>query len=290
MTLVIRHLKLYLKKPTNIILSFLSSGVILSLYFLFIREFTIKAVSDYGFNSQYNELFVDRLMTSGLLIVIGATSVLSIMFIFVKDRYSGLIKDFLVTPISDWKILYSYFFASFFISMMITIFVYFGIELFFLIHYQDQRTVYQMIASIFTIFCSNMIASLIILIIVLFIHNFASFSTFETLYGVVIGFFTGVYIPIGYYPALIRNIFFYFPLCQTTSILRTIQTGSITSQILKNYPKEQHHVLYEIFGVHLTFQNQVISLEKQWKMVFVAIILLNLFLFLYIFRKKYKKR
>lgn len=165
MTLVIRHLKLYLKKPTNIILSFLSSGVILSLYFLFIREFTIKAVSDYGFNSQYNELFVDRLMTSGLLIVIGATSVLSIMFIFVKDRYSGLIKDFLVTPISDWKILYSYFFASFFISMMITIFVYFGIELFFLIHYQDQRTVYQMIASIFTIFCSNMIASLIILII-----------------------------------------------------------------------------------------------------------------------------
>ena len=88
-TLVIRHLKLYLKKPTNIILSFLSSGVILSLYFLFIREFTIKAVSNYGFNSQYNELFVDRLMTSGLLIVIGATSVLSIMFIFVKDRYSG---------------------------------------------------------------------------------------------------------------------------------------------------------------------------------------------------------
>lgn len=106
----------------------------------------------------------------------------------------------------------------------------------------------------------------------------------------MIGFFTGVYIPIGYYPALVRNIFFYFPLCQTTSILRTIQTGSITSQILKNYPKEQHHVLYEIFGVHLTFQNQVISLEKQWKMVFVAIILLNLFLFLYIFRKKYKKR
>ena len=157
-TLVIRHLKLYLKKPTNIILSFLSSGVILSLYFLFIREFTIKAVSDYGFNSQYNELFVDRLMTSGLLIVIGATSVLSIMFIFVKDRYSGLIKDFLVTPISDWKILYSYFFASFFD-------IPFGIELFFLIHYQDQRTVYQMIASIFTIFCSNMIASLIILII-----------------------------------------------------------------------------------------------------------------------------
>ena len=48
------------------------------------------------------------------------------------------------------------------------------------------------------------------LIVALMIRSFTSFSTFETLYGVVIGFFTGVYIPIGYYPTIIRNIFFYF--------------------------------------------------------------------------------
>ena len=93
-TLIYRHLRLYLKNPANIVLSFLSSFVIISLYFLFIRDFTIKAVGDYGFISNYNELFVDRLMTSGLLIVIEATSVLSIIFIFVKDHYSGIIKDF----------------------------------------------------------------------------------------------------------------------------------------------------------------------------------------------------
>ena len=49
--LIYRHLKLFFKNPVNIILSFLSSGVIISLYFLFIRDFTIKAVSDYGFIS-----------------------------------------------------------------------------------------------------------------------------------------------------------------------------------------------------------------------------------------------
>ena len=61
--LVYRHLKLFFKNPVNIILSFLSSLVILSLYFLFIRDFTIKAVSDYGFISRYTELFVDQLMS-----------------------------------------------------------------------------------------------------------------------------------------------------------------------------------------------------------------------------------
>ena len=277
-TLVYRHLKLFLKNPANIVLSFLSSLVILSLYFLFVRDFTIKAVSDYGFVSDYNNLFVDRLMTSGLLIVIGATSVLSIIFIFVKDHYSGVIKDFLVIPVSYVKIVYSYFFASFIVSMIITLVVYFGIELFFAFVFQDVSSFSTLMFSVFIILFSNIISSLLMLIVALMIHSFTSFSTFETLYGVVIGFFTGVYIPIGYYPEIIRNIFFYFPLCQTTSLLRNIQTNTITNIILENYPKDQHSVLYDTFGVHLSFYHQTFTINEQLWMIFIVIVLLHLVL------------
>ena len=277
-TLVYRHLKLFLRNPANIVLSFLSSLVILSLYFLFVRDFTIKAVGDYGFVSDYNNLFVDRLMTSGLLIVIGATSVLSIIFIFVKDHYSDIIKDLLVTPLSYTKIVYSYFFASFIVSMVITLFVYLGIELFFIFVYQDVSSFSTVIFSIFIIFCSNIISSLLMLIVALVIRSFTSFSTIETLYGVVIGFFTGVYIPIGYYPEIIRNIFFYFPLCQTTSLLRNIQADNVTSIILENYPKNQHRLLYDTFGVHLSFHDYTFSIYEQLWMIFIVIVLLNLIL------------
>ena len=277
-TLVYRHLKLFLRNPANIVLSFLSSLVILSLYFLFVRDFTIKAVGDYGFVSDYNNSFVDRLMTSGLLIVIGATSVLSMIFIFVKDHYSDIIKDLLVTPLSYTKIVYSYFFASFIVSMVITLFVYLGIELFFIFVYQDVSSFSTVIFSIFIIFCSNIISSLLMLIVALVIRSFTSFSTFETLYGVVIGFFTGVYIPIGYYPEIIRNIFFYFPLCQTTSLLRNIQTDNVTSIILENYPKNQHRLLYDTFGVHLSFHDYTFSIYEQLWMIFIVIVLLNLIL------------
>ena len=288
LTLIHRHLKLFLKNSANIVLSFLSSLVILSLYFLFVRDFTIKAVSDYGFVSDYNNLFVDRLMTSSLLIVIGATSVLSIIFIFVKDHYSGVIKDFLVTPVSYIKIVYSYFFAAFIVSMTITLFVYLGIELFFIFVYHDVSSFSTVIFSIFIIFCSNIISSLLMLIVALMIRSFTSFSTFETLYGVVIGFFTGVYIPIGYYPTIIRNIFFYYPLCQTTSLLRNVQTAVITGVILKNYPKSQHSLLYETFGVHLSFHHQTFSINEQLWMIFIVIILLNLvLLFLLQIKRRY---
>lgn len=81
---------------------------------------------------------------------------------------------------------------------------------FFVFVYQDISSFSPVIFSIFIIFCSNIISSLLMLIVALMTRSFTSFSTFETLYGVVIGFFTGVYIPIGYYPTIIRNIFFLF--------------------------------------------------------------------------------
>ena len=208
----------------------------------FIRDFTIKAVSDYGFVSNYNELFVDRLMTSGLLIVIGTTSMLSIVFIFMKDKNNNIIKDFMITKVSKLKIYYSYVFASFIISMVITTLIYIGIETYFITTTQITFSYQRILYSILTIFLSNMISSLLVVIVAILLKSQTSFSTFETLYGVVIGFFTGVYIPIGYYPDLIRNIFFYFPLCQTTSILRNMETKSVVTEILKNHPKEGHHI------------------------------------------------
>ena len=224
-------------------------------------------------------------MTSGLLIVIGSTSVLSIIFIFVKDMYTGIIKDFSVTPISYIKIIYSYFLAAFIISMIITLLIYIFIELFFISYYHNINSFKTIFYSILIITSSNIISSLLILIIALFINNFNSFATFQTLYGVVIGFFTGVYIPIGYYPTIIRNIFFYFPLCQTTSLLRNINTHNITNNILKNYPTNIHHILYETFGIIIPFNNFTISSFKQIQMI----ILLNLILiFLLNFRKYHK--
>ena len=181
-------------------------------------------------------------MTSGLLIVIGTTSMLSIVFIFMKDKNNNIIKDFMITKVSKLKIYYSYVFASFIISMVITTLIYIGIETYFITTTQITFSYQRILYSILTIFLSNMISSLLVVIVAILLKSQTSFSTFETLYGVVIGFFTGVYIPIGYYPDLIRNIFFYFPLCQTTSILRNMETKSVVTEILKNYPKEGHHI------------------------------------------------
>lgn len=283
--LIKRHLKIFIKKPGNLFLSLLSSVVILSLYFLFIRDFTIKAVSDYGFSSNINDLFVDRLMVSGLLIVIGATSILSIVSIFINDKCRGILKDFYITSISKINIIYTYIISSIIISTLLSLFIYFFVELFFMIYY-DYFSISEIINSCQIIIISNIISSNIIFIIAIFINNITSFSTFETLYGVVIGFFTGVYIPIGYYPGFIKNLFFFFPLTQTTSILRQINTNDIAAKILSHYPKKSHGILYETFGIHLKFNDYVITLNSQFVFIVITIIILQIITFILIEYKK----
>jgi len=245
------------------------------LYFLFIRDFTIKAVADYGFVSDFNSFFVDRLMVSGLFIVIGATSTLSIVAIFIHDKCFGILRDFCVTTLSKVNIIYSYIIAAIIISTFLTLLIYFGVEIFFNIYY-DSFSIKGIISACFLIVVSNIVSSHLIFLIALFLPNITSFSTFETLYGVVIGFFTGVYIPIGYYPNLIRNVFFFFPLTQTTSMLRQVNTNGITPQILVNYPKEIHSILYETFGIHLNFEGHVMLFHQQLLGIFFMILLMQI--------------
>ena len=89
-------------------------------------------------------------------------------------------------------------------STLVTLVVYFFVELFFYLYY-DYFSFSEIINSCQMIIISNIISSNIIFIIAMFINHITSFSTFETLYGVIIGFVTGVYIPVGYYPTIIRD-------------------------------------------------------------------------------------
>lgn len=281
-----RHFKIYLHNPMNILISMLSVVVILSLYFLFIRDFTIKAVIDYGFHSPNNSLFVDQLMIFGLLIVISTTAILPICNIFVKDCENGIIRDFLIAPISKIKVIYSYILVASFISICITFLTYLLMNIYLFYCYTIGISWIIIVNSFLVIVFSTLLAANIIFLISFFIKTCVSFSNFGNLLGVTIGFFTGVYIPIGYYPEIIRTLFFYFPLCQTTSLLRNINAEKTLQSILLLYPEDTHFILKETFGLTLTMNGNSFSIEWQLQFLLVQLLLTTLIIF---FVTKYKK-
>lgn len=278
-TLCLRHLLLNVRDRATLFLSFASAFVILSLYFLFIPDFMLTAASDMGMPSRWNESFIDSLMLSGLTIVVGATGGLGILSIYIRDRETGILRDFLVAPVSRTGILISYLTAGIFFSFIIMMIV-FGISLCLLyVNYEIDYSYVVLLQGTGLLFISAVLSNFVLFTTAVFLKTSSSFSSFGNLYGVVIGFFTGVYIPIGYYPEIIRKISGFFPMAQTASLMRQLMTAPALSQLEAEVPKAAE-VLKETFGVHIFVFSKIGIPSLQYFFLFYSILVFILYFIL----------
>lgn len=249
--LLFRHMLLVFKDRINFLLSFASAFVILALYFLFIRDFMLEAVENYGIASSYNRQFIDSLMLSGLVIVVGATASLGTVAVYIRDKETGISRDFLVSPLWRGKIFASYLAAGTVFSLLMMGLVFF-VSLFFLKNlYGTEYQGRELALCGGVLLLSAVLSNFLLFAIALFLKTGASFSSFGNLYGVVIGFLTGVYIPIGYYPQAIQNLTAFFPMAQTTSLMRQILTEPALEKMKGEFPAQAVDVIEEVFGVRL---------------------------------------
>lgn len=277
--LVSRNLALFLKNKSTVLLSFISIGIVMGLYVIFLRDFTMKSVEGAGLKLSYVKEFTDRLMVSGLLIVLNTTTCFGLMQLSVADAASGIQRDFLVAPVTKFQLEVSYWVSSIFISFFFTIMTLGGAEIYFIVSYGNRVSIIALMKSIGTIFFSSCMNSGLLMCIMKFIKDTTSFSTFGNLYGMMCGFLAGSYLPYAMYPKRLRNILFYFPPMQLTSIIRQL--------CLSVYTEGERAIgepLYETFGVILTKGNRLITQREQWSYLIFALAIVLLIL-----RMEYKE-
>lgn len=264
--LVGRNLALFLKNKTTVLLCFISIGIVMGLYVIFLRDFIMQSVEDTGLEFIYVKEFTDRLMVSGLLIVLNTTTCFGLMQLSVADAASGVQRDFLVAPVTKFQLEVAYWISSVFISFIYTIITLGGAEIYFIISYGNRISMIALIKSIGTIFFSSCMNSGLLLCIMKFMKDTTSFSTFGNLYGMMCGFLAGSYLPYTMYPERLRNILFYFPPMQLTSIIRQLFLSVYTDgAIAIGEP------LYKLYGVILTKGNRIITLREQWSYLIFAL-------------------
>ena len=128
-----RHIILFFKSKFAIFYSFMVPVVILVIYILFLKDLEINSVNsilnEYGLIlSNDEELFrlvqglVDSWMLSGILAVSCITVSLQTNYILVRDKESGVNKDFKASPVSKRVISSSYFVFNFIVTFLINIF------------------------------------------------------------------------------------------------------------------------------------------------------------------------
>ena len=260
-SLVTRHLLMFKKDRTNVFLCFFSIIIVFSLYGIFLRSFMIQTVHMTDMNPMKVEEFTDRLMLSGLLIVINVVTSFAIMQLYVQDKETSKIRDFILSvPRSD-LIVFGYWSSSTTISFIYTMCAYIGTLIYYYVRFKIMYSVETIVQVSLILFVSSILNAQLLLCIVAFMKNTTTFSTFGNLYGMLVGFLANAYLPYELYDDRLRHIIFFFPATHLVCMIRKCMLKGCFSDYITDVSIQSK--LYDAFGVQLMMYNHKIPYEQQ---------------------------
>lgn len=215
---VSRNLKVFFRDKTAVFFSLLAVLIVLGLYIFFLGDVWVDSFP--------NIKGVKNLMNCWIMAgLIGVTSVTANMGAFgtmIEDKSKNKIKDFYVSPIKKSKIVGGYIISSFIVGSMMSVVTLIISQIYLVYSGVDVLNFKELTEVFLIILITSLSNSAMILFIVSLFSSEKAFSTASTIVGTLIGFITGIYLPISMLPDSVQIIVKLFPTSYGISILRQI--------------------------------------------------------------------
>lgn len=256
-TFALRILKLYSRDKTAVFFSLLSSMIIVGLYILFLGETYTSSLG----NMQNSRQLMDEWIMAGLLATTSASTTIGSLSIMVNDYTSMVQKDFYCSPVSKRTLAGGYFLSTFFIGFILSCFTLCFAQVYICIGggeiYSVQTYLHILLILLLVV---GMNASMMFCISTFFKTNHA-FSTATTLIGTLIGFLTGIYIPIGSLPQAIQWVIRLFPTSHGAVLLRQTMMKTTMSETFINVPHHFVNEFKEMLGVTFSLNDTILPMS-----------------------------
>ena len=270
---VSRNLKVFFRDKTAVFFSLLAVLIVLGLYIFFLGDVWVDSFP--------NIIGVKNLMNCWIIAgLIGVTSVTANMGAFgtmIEDKSKNKIKDFYVSPIKKSKIVGGYIISSFIVGSMMSV-VTLIISQIYLVYSGVYVLNFKELTEVFLIILMTSLSnSAMILFIVSLFSSEKAFSTASTIVGTLIGFITGIYLPISMLPDSVQIIVKLFPTSHGISILRQIFMKKQMDISFADVPTNYINEFKESMGVVYYINDKLVSNTTS---VFILIASTIIFFFL----------
>jgi len=246
-----RNLLLFFRDRTHVFFSMLAVLITILLYIIFLADLTTGMLANEMPHATHAEV---RLVTSGLILsgtiaVATVTSCLSGMTRLVVDR-EIVAKDFFVSPLARNKLMFSYIVSSSLIGFIMS-----GLSLITtLIYLSVSRGSLPSLTNLALLLISLILgvasANSMMFLLTCLIKSRNAFGSLGSIIGTLIGFLSGVYIPVGQLPTRISWIVRLFPTAHTASMFRQILAGAALEDLLYHAPDGTLTWVQQFFGVN----------------------------------------
>lgn len=244
-----RNLKIFFRQKSAVFFSLLSVFIIIGLYVVFLGD-TLK--------SSYEKLpGIDMLMNSwiiaGIVSVASITTTMGAFGILVDDRVRRVSRDFHSSPIARWKIVGGYILSSYIIGVIMTVLSLVLGEIYMAVSTGGVLSLKAMIKMLGIILVSVLASSSLVFFIVSFFSSNSAFATASIVLGTLIGFVTGIYLPVGTLPEGVQWIVKLFPVSHAGALMRQVMTEAPVKESFAGVPKDYVTQFKEAMGITYTY-------------------------------------
>ena len=230
---MIRNIKLYFRDRAAVFFSLLSVFIVLGLYVLFLGNTYSQEYS----NIPGGKLMIDSWIMAGLLSITAFTTTLGGIGNIVDDKTRKIAKDFYSSPISRGTIIGGYILSAFLIGCLMSLLTLALTQIYFVASGEAILPLDQLVKAIGILLLSSFSAVSLFTFITMFIKTQNAFSSLSILFGTIIGFLTGSYIPLGEMSSAVQKAVMLFPASHTSSLLRKTMMASPIAQVFEGAPQ-----------------------------------------------------
>jgi multidrug/hemolysin transport system permease protein len=267
---MIRNLKVFFRDRTSVFFSLLAVIIIIGLYVLFLGDVwtgSMKEMSGVRF-------LMDSWIMAGLLAVTSVTTTMGAFGIMVDDKAKNIAKDFYCAPLRRRSLTAGYVLSSYLIGVIMTLLTLVLAEIYIVAYGGQLLTVAALIKVVGLLLLSTLCSTSMVLFIVSLFRSTNAFATASTIIGTMIGFLTGIYLPVGQLPDAVQWIVKIFPVSHAAAMLRQAMMAEPVSRTFAGAPEQTVSQFKAMMGVTLMFGGKSIS-----NLVSIIILLASALLF-----------
>jgi len=254
-----RNLKLYLRDRSAVMFSLLAVFIVIGLYVLFLGETWTSNMKDIPHARE----MMNHWIMAGVLSIISVTTTMGMLGTMVKDRAMQTNKDFFVAPVKRSAITGGYMLGALIVGIVMTIFAFILAEIFIVVSGGELLTPMAMLKILGLIVIISLMNTALVLLIVSLFSSLNAFSTASSIVGTLIGFITGIYLPVGMYPNAVQWVIKLFPVSHGAVLFRKVMMDASMEKAFAQAPKDMVLEIKEQLGVVYFFgDRQVGTMES----------------------------
>ena len=244
-----RNLKLFFRDKSAVFFSLLAVFIIIGLYVLFLGDAIAADMTEIK-EARY---LMDSWIMGGLLAVTSVTTTMGAFGTMVEDQANGRAKDFYASPLKRYQIAGGYVISSFMVGFIMCVITFVLAEIYIVVNGGELLPLLSLFKIIGLVFLSVLASSAMIFFLVSFFSSVNAFATASTVIGTLIGFLTGIYIPIGNLPDTVQIIVKLFPITHAGVLFRQVFMEEPLHISFDGAPSTAIDGFKEELGVVLTF-------------------------------------